>query len=115
MTEADLRALALCLPEAAEAPHFEATSFRVRGKIFMTLGEGPGAVLKLPPHIQEAVVQSDADTVQPVAGYWGRQGWTRIDFERMQTETLSDLVALAWRQVAPKKLIAQNLSLGGGA
>jgi predicted DNA-binding protein (MmcQ/YjbR family) len=112
MTEQELRALALSQPEAAEAPHFEATSFRVKGKIFMTLGEGPderfGAVLKLPPHIQEAVAQSDADTVQPVAGYWGRQGWTRIDFGRMEAEKLADLVALAWRQVAPKRLIAKG-------
>jgi predicted DNA-binding protein (MmcQ/YjbR family) len=108
MTEDELRALALSLPEAAEAPHFAATSFRVKGKIFLTLGEGPGAVLKLPPHIQEAVVQSDADTVQPVAGYWGRQGWTRVDFGRMEAEKLADLVRLAWRQVAPKTLIAKT-------
>jgi hypothetical protein len=81
----------------------------------MTLGEGPGAVLKLPPHIQEAVVQSDADTVQPVAGYWGRQGWTHIDFGRMQSEKLDDLVRLAWRQVAPKKLSAKTEGPRGGA
>jgi predicted DNA-binding protein (MmcQ/YjbR family) len=115
MIEAEFRALALSLPEAVEAPHFEATSFRVRGKIFATLGEGAGAVLKLPPHIQEAVVQSDADTAGPVAGYWGRQGWTRIDYGRMESARLADLLRLAWRQVAPKKLHAQSEVLGGGA
>jgi YjbR len=30
-------AFALSLPEAGESPHFESTSFRVRGKIFVTV------------------------------------------------------------------------------
>ena len=107
MTEDEIRALALSLPECMEAPHFDATSFRVRGKIFLTFGEGRGdkqAVLKLPPHIQEAVAQTDAGAIEPAAGYWGRQGWTRVDIRRMEPAKLGDLVRLAWRQVAPKKL-----------
>jgi YjbR len=32
-----LRAFALSLPETTESPHFEATSFRVRNKIFITI------------------------------------------------------------------------------
>jgi hypothetical protein len=34
------RHYALSLPEAAEAPHFEYASFRVRGKIFVTVPPG---------------------------------------------------------------------------
>jgi hypothetical protein len=36
LTVATARAVAMTLPETTEAPHFEATSFRVRGKIFAT-------------------------------------------------------------------------------
>lgn len=36
MTLAQVRRLALALPEAAEAPHFDYASFRVRKKIFAT-------------------------------------------------------------------------------
>ncbi|MDQ0462776.1 hypothetical protein QO010_000524 [Caulobacter ginsengisoli] len=109
MTEAELRALALSLPETLEVPHFPTASFRVRGKIYLTIGEGRDdtpAVLRLPAHIQEAVLQSDADTAESVGGYWGRMGWTRFFIERMENEKLADLVRLAWRQVAPKKLIS---------
>ena len=37
MTHDDIRVLALSLPEAQEHPHFDRSSFRVRGKIFITL------------------------------------------------------------------------------
>lgn len=35
-----LREYALSLPEAVESPHFQYTSFRVRGKIFATFAPG---------------------------------------------------------------------------
>ena len=36
MKFADVQRMALALPEAVEEPHFDKTSFRVRGKIFAT-------------------------------------------------------------------------------
>jgi hypothetical protein len=32
-------------------------------------------------------------------------GWTKLDIGRMDTEKMTDLVRLAWKQVAPKTLI----------
>ena len=40
MTAAEFRGLALALPEAVEAAHMGHPDFRVRGKIFATLGPG---------------------------------------------------------------------------
>ncbi|MGH3621598.1 MAG: hypothetical protein ACRDQ5_07385 [Sciscionella sp.] len=37
LTVEDARRFALSLPEATEQPHFEMSSFRVRGKIFATV------------------------------------------------------------------------------
>jgi hypothetical protein len=51
MTAGDFRKLALSFPEAIESAHMRHPDFRVRGKIFATLGY-PGkdwAVLKLTP------------------------------------------------------------------
>ena len=56
MTQDDIRAVALSLPEAEEHPHFDRTSFRVRGKIFCTMTpDGEQAMVKLPLEIKEAV------------------------------------------------------------
>jgi hypothetical protein len=54
MTTADFRRLALALPETAEHAHMDHPDFRVRGKIFATLGypaQGWGRV-KLTPEQQ---------------------------------------------------------------
>lgn len=53
VTRKTLIALALSFPETSEAPHFDKTSFRVRGKIFATppglceaIGSGSGRFLE---------------------------------------------------------------------
>jgi predicted DNA-binding protein (MmcQ/YjbR family) len=110
MNQSDIRALALSLPEAQEHPHFERPSFRVRGKIFATL-QSVGqdgvekVVLKLPVLVKESLQQTDSSAIVPL-GNWDKGGWTQLDIGRMDGEKLTDLVRLAWRQVAPKKLIA---------
>ena len=40
MTANEFRGLALALPEAVESSHMDHPDFRVRGKIFATLGPG---------------------------------------------------------------------------
>lgn len=101
----DVRAIALALPEAVEAPHFDRASFRVRGKIFATLPPGGElVVLRLPELVKESLKQSDPETIEPLPGGWDRGGWTQIKIGRMAGEKLSDLIRLAWRGVAPKKL-----------
>ena len=110
MTHDDIRALALCLPEAEEHPHFDRASFRVRGKIFATLppvGDGGvhKVVLKLPPLVKESLRETDASAIVSLGG-WDKGGWTQLDIERMDSAKLADLIRLAWRQVAPKRLQA---------
>jgi hypothetical protein len=101
----EFRAIALALPEAVEEPHFDRPSFRVRKRIFATLRPGEGlAVLKLSRLAQEALVASDpqAFAVTP----WAHQGWTSVDLRRVDAAELRELVAEAWAEVAPKRLVA---------
>jgi len=51
MTANDFRKLALSLPEAVESAHMHHPDFRVRGKIFATLGypDKDSGVVKLTP------------------------------------------------------------------
>ena len=62
ITRDGFRRLALSLPEATESAHMGHPDFRVRGKIFATLGspdDGWGMV-KLTPEQQDAFVQTAA-------------------------------------------------------
>jgi predicted DNA-binding protein (MmcQ/YjbR family) len=106
MTQDDIRAVALSLPLAEEHPHFDRASFRVRGKIFATLPPGgEEVVLKLLPEIKESLRQSDPDAVRALPGGWDKGGWTLIAIGSMDDDKLADLIRLAWRQVAPKKVL----------
>lgn len=105
-----LRRLALALPEAAEQPHFDRTSFRVRGKIFATFAPGTGrANLALPPELAAAVLETEVEAVRAIN--WGSiRGWVDVDLERVSAELLATLVSAAWTRVAPKRLAAAHAS-----
>src|ERR1035437_7299000 len=80
MTADGFRRLALGLPEASEASHMDHADFRVRGKIFATLGH-PAAgwgMVKLPLAQQTLFALADPDVFVPVAGGWGRRGATSV-------------------------------------
>jgi hypothetical protein len=106
MTADEFRRLALSLPEAAESAHMGHPDFRVRGKIFATLGspdEGWGMV-KLTPEQQAECVGAEPEAFAPAAGAWGRRGCTNVNLGAATTETLRDALIDAWRNAAPKRL-----------
>jgi hypothetical protein len=112
LTLAQLRRFALALPETGEAPHFDYTSFRVRGRIFATAP--PSARYA---HIFVGEVEREAalalypefvDTL-----YWGKKvAGIRVSLAKAKPAAVATLLRQAWQRKAPKKLAA---SLGGGA
>jgi hypothetical protein len=116
MTQEAFRRLALGLPEATEVGHMGHPDFRVRGRIFATLGypdEGFG-MLKLTPEQQEALTSAEPLVFAPVKGGWGRKGATNV---RLQPATVASVrlgLALAWRNVAPRSL-AESEGMTEGA
>jgi hypothetical protein len=106
VTQEEVRSLALGLPEAQEAPHFDRASFRVRGKIFATLPPaGDSVVLMLPPEIQSSVIQAHPSNIRPLPAAWQRRGATELVLEGISSDELGGLLASAWRRVAPKSLL----------
>jgi len=106
ITQAEYRALALSLPEAVESSHFETADFRVRNKIFATLRENTGrAVVKLTPDEQRLLVETMPDMLAPIAGGWGQKGWTGLDLDAASEDEALHVLKIAWRNVAPKKLL----------
>src|SRR6266404_6597011 len=100
ITPALVRRLALALPEAFESSHFSRPDFRVHNKIFATLPpDGETVVLRLAPANVDTLISAD-----PVA-FWDewRGRWLGVRLNRIALPVLRDLMADAWRTVAPKR------------
>jgi hypothetical protein len=98
------RAAALAMPHAVEVPHFDATSFRVAGKIFAQISADlQTGIVKLSPGMQEWATNTYPDlcSVEPS---WGKHGWTRIRLAGLGDELRGELLGASWRAVAPKTL-----------
>ena len=105
MTCDDVRTLALALPEALEAPHFDLASFRVRGKIFATM---PPAGTHLHVFVgEEARAQALAlhgHCVEKLP--WGAKVvGLRVDLARAEAALVEALLRQAWTAKAPKALL----------
>ena len=108
MTANEFRHLALSLPEALEDAHMGHPDFRVRGKIFATLGpDGTWGMVKLTPEQQAVFVGARPAALQPVKGGWGRRGCTNVSLAAANAATVGQALVLAWRNAAPKRLAKQ--------
>src|SRR5258706_5167883 len=109
ITPALVRRLALALPEAFESSHFSRPDFRVHNKIFAALPpDGETVVLRLAPANVDTLI-----SVDPVA-FWDewRGRWIGVGLNRIALPALPDLIADAWRTVAPKRLAAVPMRSG---
>jgi hypothetical protein len=105
MTAEEFRNLALELPEARESAHMNHPDFRVRGKIFATLGPGERwGMVKLTPEQQRRFMAGDPNVFVPVKGAWGRQGCTTVQLESATDASVRPAMIAAWRSAAPKRL-----------
>ncbi|HPU52571.1 MAG TPA: MmcQ/YjbR family DNA-binding protein [Burkholderiaceae bacterium] len=65
-----VRTFALSLPDTTEEPHHDFGSFRVRGKIFVTIPPGEALLhIFLPEHERELALAAHPDSLEPV--HWG--------------------------------------------
>jgi hypothetical protein len=109
MTANEFRRMALALPETAEHAHMEHPDFRVRGKIFATMGypaKGWGMV-KLTPEQQHYFSKADPAVFVPVKGAWGRRGATSVHLKTVGKAILERAISAAWRNTAPQRLAEQ--------
>jgi hypothetical protein len=108
MTADAFRRLALSLPETAEAAHMGHPDFRVKGKIFATLGPGEKwGMVKLTPEQQDQFMQAEPDVFAPCAGAWGERGCTNVKLRAANKETVRQALLTAWRNTAPKGVVQQ--------
>lgn len=108
VTVAAARQLALSLPETEEKSHFETPDFRVKNKIFATIkADKQLMMVKLSAVDQSVFCSFDTTVIYPVPGGWGLQGATYIELKKVKKAMLLDALTTAWKQVAPKKMVAK--------
>lgn len=104
MTPAQLRRLAMALPETVEAPHFHYASFRVRGKIFATLAPDGGQLnLFLDDSGRDLALALQPGLVEKLL-WGGRVVGIRLPLDKAKPALVADLLRQAWRRKAPKSL-----------
>jgi hypothetical protein len=97
------RVLALALPVASEAPHFDRVAFRTPRKIFATLNTGAGDLnLMFDPDLRDFYCEQAPHAFEPVPGGWGRRGATRCDLRNVDEATLMSALRAAHQLAMPK-------------
>jgi hypothetical protein len=105
MTADDFRNLALSFPEAVEDEHMGHPDFRVRNKIFASLGpDETWGMVKLTPDQQSAFVKTEPSVFKPFNGAWGSRGCTQVTLKSAKKTTVRIALEMAWKNTAPQKL-----------
>jgi len=101
-----VRRFALALPESAESPHFEYTSFRVRGKIFATAPpDGTRLHVFVDEETREAALALASEFLEKL--FWGQRACgLKVGLAKARPRVVESLLMQAWRCKAPKKLVA---------
>ena len=92
----DVRKVALALPDTTEEPHHNFGSFRVRGKIFVTIPPGGEQLhIFLPEEKRELALALDPEFLEPVV--WGAKVLgVRVHLPKAKKSTALQLVQQAY-------------------
>jgi len=97
---AEFRLFALTFKDVLETPRIERTSFRLKQKIFATLDkDGLRATLRLSLKDQSEVLFRFAEAFRVAAGSWGPKGWTIMDLEQVEVQTMQDTLFMAYQNI----------------
>ncbi len=103
---AQVRRLALALPEATEEPHFHLSSFRVKGKVFATVApDGTFMNVFVDDAQREIMITVDPKAYESLA--WGKTAYLHVHLAAAKANDVKTLLRAAWERKAPKKLLAK--------
>ena len=104
---ADVRALALALPETIEKPSYGTPGFRVRDRLFARMREEGDVLVVWCANLDEKefLTRAEPDKFFTTPHYDGH-AMVLVRLGAVDREELSELLADSWRLRAPKRLVA---------
>jgi hypothetical protein len=108
-----LRSYALSLPETSEEPHFNFSSFRVKGKIFVTVPPDENYVhIFVDDERRDMAIALFPQAIEPL--FWGKKILgVRVSLAKAKQGFVQELVYSAWARKAPKSLAKLGLGAAG--
>jgi hypothetical protein len=103
MSIRSLRRFALALPDVTEEPHFDYASFRVNGKIFVTVPpEATHIHVFVDDEDREPALELHPEYIEKL--WWGKKVCgVRVAMAKAQSDVVKALVRAAWVRRAPKQ------------
>lgn len=100
----ELRKIARSFPEVTEEDHFGRPSFRIGGRIFATLPDMRHVNVMIDPFDVDGAVRESPEACSVLM--WGKKiAGVRVDLDRAPKELVANLLNVAWRRRAPRRLL----------
>lgn len=108
-TEADVRRIALALPETAERPSYGTPGFRVKDRLFARIHQDGDALVVWGAHEaeKESLILSEPAVFFTTPHYDGYP-YVLVRLEVVDRDEIGELLEDIWRDRAPKRLVAQH-------
>jgi hypothetical protein len=105
----------MSLPEVTEEPHHEYSSFRVRGKIFVTVAPGEERIhVFVPDQVRERALAVHPEFVEKLL--WGSKvRGVKVNLANAEVAAVKRLVREAWEGKAPRGLVVRAVAQGSNA
>ncbi|GAA0670398.1 MmcQ/YjbR family DNA-binding protein [Kitasatospora atroaurantiaca] len=111
----DVRRIALSLPETAEKEAWSMPTFRVAGKMFITVPDDQTSfAVRCPKHDRTELIAAEPEKFW-VPPHEASSAWVRVRLGTLEDMAeLYDILVDSWKQAAPKHLVEAFIPLGPG-
>jgi len=109
----DVRRICLSLPDTTEKIAWSMPTFRVAGKMFVTLPEEETSIaVRCPKEERDELVLAEPGKFW-IADHEAGFAWVRVRLASLEdSDELRDILADSWRQAAPTRLLESYPELG---
>lgn len=113
LSSADVRALCLALPETVEKTAWSMPTFRVAGKMFVTVPDDETSFAVRCPRLEREELVLAEPRKFWVAAHEASSAWVRVRLAALDDlDELRDILTDSWRQAAPPRLLEAHPGQG---